>query len=54
LACKQLALELVAGRDNALIFSQFTDFLKLLAERLGAAASPIKPWTAAPPQPSAC
>jgi len=34
LACKQLALELMAGHDNALIFSQFTDFLKLLAERL--------------------
>ena len=31
---EQLALELVAGRHKALVFSQFTDFLKLLAERL--------------------
>jgi superfamily II DNA or RNA helicase len=34
---EQLALELVAGRHKALVFSQFTDFLKLLAERLDAA-----------------
>jgi SNF2 family DNA or RNA helicase len=34
---EQLALELVAGRHKALVFSQFTDFLKLLAERLVAA-----------------
>ena len=31
---EQLATELVAGRHKALVFSQFTDFLKLLAERL--------------------
>ncbi len=31
---EQLALELVAGRHKALVFSQFTDFLALLAERL--------------------
>ena len=31
---EQLALELVAGRHKALVFSQFTDFLKLLGERL--------------------
>ena len=30
---EQLALELVAGRHKA-VFSQFTDFLKLLVERL--------------------
>ena len=29
-----LPRELVAGRHKALVFSQFTDFLKLLAERL--------------------
>jgi SNF2 family DNA or RNA helicase len=34
---EQLALELVAGRHKALVFSQFTDFLKLLAERLDSA-----------------
>ncbi|WP_395702451.1 SNF2-related protein [Aquabacterium sp.] len=34
---EQLALELVAGRHKALVFSQFTDFLRLLAERLQAA-----------------
>ncbi|MDZ7591533.1 MAG: DEAD/DEAH box helicase [Rubrivivax sp.] len=34
---ERLALELVAGRHKALVFSQFTDFLKLLAERLQAA-----------------
>ena len=34
---ERLALELVAGRHKALVFSQFTDFLKLLAERLDAA-----------------
>ncbi|MBK7275675.1 MAG: DEAD/DEAH box helicase [Betaproteobacteria bacterium] len=34
---EQLALELVAGRHKALVFSQFTDFLKLLGERLDAA-----------------
>jgi superfamily II DNA or RNA helicase len=33
---EQLALELVAGRHKALVFSQFTDFLKLLAARLDA------------------
>ena len=33
---EQLATELVAGRHKALVFSQFTDFLKLLAERLDA------------------
>jgi SNF2 family DNA or RNA helicase len=33
---EQLATELVAGRHKALVFSQFTDFLKLLAERLQA------------------
>ena len=33
---EQLAIELVAGRHKALVFSQFTDFLKLLAERLQA------------------
>uniref|UniRef100_UPI003783F7C8 DEAD/DEAH box helicase n=1 Tax=Aquabacterium sp. TaxID=1872578 RepID=UPI003783F7C8 len=33
---EQLALELVAGRHKALVFSQFTDFLRLLAERLQA------------------
>ena len=31
---EHLALELVAGRHEALVFSQCTDFLKLLAERL--------------------
>jgi SNF2 family DNA or RNA helicase len=34
---EQLAIELVAGRHKALVFSQFTDFLKLLAERLDSA-----------------
>ena len=34
---EQLATELVAGRHKALVFSQFTDFLALLAERLQAA-----------------
>jgi superfamily II DNA or RNA helicase len=34
---EQLATELVAGRHKALVFSQFTDFLKLLAERLDVA-----------------
>jgi superfamily II DNA or RNA helicase len=34
---EQLAQELVAGRHKALVFSQFTDFLKLLGERLDAA-----------------
>ncbi len=34
---EQLALELVAGRHKALVFSQFTDFLALLRERLDAA-----------------
>jgi SNF2 family DNA or RNA helicase len=33
---EQLALELVAGRHKALVFSQFTDFLDLLAQRLQA------------------
>jgi superfamily II DNA or RNA helicase len=33
---EQLATELVAGRHKALVFSQFTDFLKLLGERLDA------------------
>ena len=31
---EQLALELDAGRHKALVISQFTDFLELLAERL--------------------
>jgi superfamily II DNA or RNA helicase len=31
---EQLAIELVAGRHKALVFSQFTDFLGLLGERL--------------------
>jgi len=31
---ERLALELVAGRHKALVFSQFTDFLALLRERL--------------------
>ena len=34
---EQLATELVAGRHKALVFSQFTDFLKLLGARLDAA-----------------
>jgi superfamily II DNA or RNA helicase len=34
---EQLAIELVAGRHKALVFSQFTDFLGLLGERLDAA-----------------
>jgi SNF2 family DNA or RNA helicase len=34
---EQLAVELVAGRHKALVFSQFTDFLALLRERLDAA-----------------
>ena len=34
---EQLAIELVAGRHKALVFSQFTDFLKLLGERLQSA-----------------
>ncbi len=33
---EQLAVELVAGRHKALVFSQFVDFLKLLAARLDA------------------
>ncbi|MEF7614321.1 DEAD/DEAH box helicase [Aquincola sp. MAHUQ-54] len=33
-AFEQLVRELVAGQHKALVFSQFTDFLKLLAERL--------------------
>jgi superfamily II DNA or RNA helicase len=33
---EQLAVELVAGRHKALVFSQFTDFLKLLGARLDA------------------
>jgi SNF2 family DNA or RNA helicase len=33
---EQLAIELVAGHHKALVFSQFTDFLKLLAGRLDA------------------
>jgi SNF2 family DNA or RNA helicase len=36
-AFEQLAVELVESRHQALVFSQFTDFLKLLAERLDAA-----------------
>ncbi len=36
-AFERLATELVAGGHQALVFSQFTDFLKLLAERLDAA-----------------
>lgn len=35
-AFERLATELVASRHQALVFSQFTDFLKLLAERLDA------------------
>ncbi len=35
-AFERLASELVEGRHQALVFSQFTDFLKLLAERLDA------------------
>jgi len=35
---ERLAIELVAGRHKALVFSQFTDFLALLRERLDAAA----------------
>jgi len=34
---ERLATELVEGRHQALVFSQFTDFLKLLGERLAAA-----------------
>ena len=34
---ERLAQELVAGRHKALVFSQFTDFLALLRERLDAA-----------------
>jgi superfamily II DNA or RNA helicase len=34
---ERLAVELVAGRHKALVFSQFTDFLALLRERLDAA-----------------
>lgn len=36
-AFERLATELVEARHQALVFSQFTDFLKLLAERLDAA-----------------
>ena len=36
-AFERLAVERVASRHQALVFSQFTDFLKLLAERLDAA-----------------
>jgi SNF2 family DNA or RNA helicase len=36
-AFERLAAELVESRHQALVFSQFTDFLKLLAERLDAA-----------------
>ena len=39
---EQLAVELVAGRHKALVFSQFTDFLKLLAERLDSAGIPYQ------------
>ena len=35
-AFERLAIELVESRHQALVFSQFTDFLKLLAERLDA------------------
>jgi superfamily II DNA or RNA helicase len=35
-AFERLAVELVESRHQALVFSQFTDFLKLLAERLDA------------------
>jgi SNF2 family DNA or RNA helicase len=35
---ERLAVELVAGRHKALVFSQFTDFLALLRERLDLAA----------------
>ncbi len=34
---ERLAIELVAGKHKALVFSQFTDFLALLRERLDAA-----------------
>ena len=36
-AFERLAAELVESRHQALVFSQFTDFLKLLAQRLDAA-----------------
>jgi superfamily II DNA or RNA helicase len=36
-AFERLAVELAAGGHQTLVFSQFTDFLKLLAERLSAA-----------------
>ena len=35
---ERLAIELVAGKHKALVFSQFTDFLALLRERLDASA----------------
>ena len=46
---EQLALELVAGRHKALVFSQFTDFLELLAERLRAAGVTHQVLTGATP-----
>ena len=39
---EQLAGELVAGRHKALVFSQFTDFLKLLGDRLQSAGIPYQ------------
>jgi SNF2 family DNA or RNA helicase len=46
---EQLALELVAGRHKALVFSQFTDFLDLLAQRLQAAGVAYQMLTGSTP-----
>lgn len=46
---ERLATELVAGRHKALVFSQFTDFLDLLAERLHGAGIAHQVLTGATP-----
>ena len=46
---ERLATELVAGRHKALVFSQFTDFLDLLAERLRGAGIAHQLLTGATP-----
>lgn len=48
---ERLATELVAGRHKALVFSQFTDFLDLLAERLRSAGIAHQVLTGATPAP---
>ncbi|MFY8083472.1 MAG: DEAD/DEAH box helicase [Rubrivivax sp.] len=46
---ERLATELVAGRHKALVFSQFTDFLDLLAQRLQAAGLSYQMLTGSTP-----